>query len=81
MGFYAPAQIVRDACLEGGALRLGMRQVRNLREEEAHRIAWAVRKEGRFTTVTALWRASGGRVASLRHLARADAFSSMGLSR
>ncbi len=100
MGFYAPAQIVRDAadhgvevrgvdvnysswdaCLEDGSLRLGMRQVRRLREEEARRIAWAVRKEGRFTTVTALWRASGVRVRSLRHLARADAFGSMGLSR
>jgi error-prone DNA polymerase len=118
MGFYAPAQIVRDArehgvevrpvdvnrsawdCTleEGGAtalggggaagggpagpaLRLGMRLVRSLREEEAKAVAEAVERHGPFRSIEGLWRGSGVRVAALRHLAAADAFGSMGLDR
>ncbi len=106
MGFYAPAQIVRDArehgvgvrpvdvnwsgrdCgLEeergagGPALRLGMRLVRGLRQDEADRVAAAVGRHGRFASVVELWRASGVRVATMRRLAAADAFGSMGLDR
>src|SRR5262249_17321230 len=117
MGFYAPAQIVRDArehgvdvrpidvnrsgwdCrLEGPiraaaspepstwghngpALRLGMRLVNGLGEEEANKIAAAIASEGPFSTVESLWRASGVKVKSLRALAKADAFGSMGLDR
>jgi error-prone DNA polymerase len=103
MGFYAPAQIVRDAqahgvevrpvdvnrsapdcTLEGDgppALRLGLRLVRGLGEEEAVRITAAVRDHGPFTSIAALRRATGARVATLRHLAAADAFGSMGLDR
>ena len=124
MGFYAPAQIVRDAeehgvevrvldvnrsgwdCTlehadpEGGAevtrrgfartrewgrggpaLRLGMRLVKGLREGEAKAIAAAVRRDGPFERVEALLYASGVRVAALRRLASADAFTSMGLDR
>ena len=135
MGFYAPAQIVRDAkehgvealpvdvnwsgwdCgleegtearrhegTEGGggrgtgeekegwgmggpAVRLGMRLVKGLAEEDGRKIEEAVRRrsgEGQaraFTTIESLRQASGVRVRALRHLASADAFGSMGLTR
>ena len=104
MGFYAPAQIVRDAqehgvevrpvdvnqsewdcTLEEGergkAMRLGMRMVKGLREDEAHVIAAVARERGGFRTVEGLHRNAGVRVAALKQLARADAFSSMDLSR
>jgi error-prone DNA polymerase len=63
------------------ALRLGMRLVRGLGEAEAARIDEAVRRAGPFATLRDLWRSSGVRVASLRRLAAADAFRSMGLDR
>jgi error-prone DNA polymerase len=115
MGFYAPAQIVRDArehgvevrgvdvnrsqwdcTLEDGAqdrvpgakrsvpqtaLRLGMRLVRSLREDEARALTEAVGRHGSFDTIRGLRRASGVRASTLRHLASADAFGSMGLDR
>jgi error-prone DNA polymerase len=100
MGFYAPAQVVRDArehgvevrgvdvasslwdcTLEDDALRLGMRLVKGLREDEALAIAEAVGRHGPLGTIRGLWRASGVRVSTLRHLASADAFGSMGLDR
>ncbi len=112
MGFYAPAQIVRDArehdvqvlpvdvhfsawdCVleeppepsqhagnSSPAVRLGMRLIKGLREDEAQQIVQAVRRHGRFDTIERLWRASGVRVATLRRLAGADAFTSMGLDR
>ncbi|MEM1186546.1 MAG: error-prone DNA polymerase [Planctomycetota bacterium] len=122
MGFYQPAQLVRDAqehgvearvvdvnesgwdCrLEvragerqrrrdgagsreswgqsGPALRLGMRLVKGLSEEDARKIEGAVEERGRFGTVEALWRASGVSIRGLRCLARADAFGSMRLDR
>lgn len=108
MGFYAPAQIVRDAqehgvevrevdvnrsawdcTLErapGGdetpqALRLGMRLVKGLREDDARAIARAVAASGPFDSVEALRRASGVKISVLRRLAKADAFGSMGLDR
>ncbi len=63
------------------ALRLGMRLVRGLGEAEGQRIVEAVLRAGPFRTIRELWRASGVRVASLRRLAAADAFHSMGLDR
>jgi error-prone DNA polymerase len=68
-------------CQREPALRLGMRQVRGLREDEAKKIVAAVREHGAFHDVMSLWRASGVRVPTLRALARADAFASMGLDR
>ncbi len=102
MGFYQPAQIVRDArehgvevrpidvnhshwdcTLEpapgGPAIRLGMRLVKGLAEQEARRIDAG--RDGRFESIDALWRRTGVKAASLRRLAAADAFGSMGLSR
>ena len=114
MGFYAPAQIVRDAIDHGVearpvdanesrwdcgleeiadhksqitnrksqiALRLGMRQVKGLRQVEAEAMAEAVERCGRFASIESLWRASGVRIAALRKLANADGFGSMGLDR
>jgi error-prone DNA polymerase len=101
MGFYSPAQLVRDAREHGvsvqpvdvhssswdctiepdGALRLGMRLVNGLGKDDARRIEAAVHAHGPFATMHDLWRRSDARVSTLRKLAAADAFSSMGLSR
>ena len=108
MGFYAPAQIVRDAkehgveilpadvnlsdwdcSLEPGsqgdqALRLGLRQVKGLSEDDAKAIL-AARGNGYPDPLT-LWRrvagrVSGFKVAALEALARADGYRSLGLER
>ncbi|MEM9812509.1 MAG: error-prone DNA polymerase [Pseudomonadota bacterium] len=103
MGFYAPAQIVRDArehgvevrpidvnasywnnVLEpdgrgGLALRLGVRQLKSMREEEAAWIA-AARANG-YRSVEDVWRRAGVHPRSLARLAEADAFASLGLTR
>ncbi|NUT01183.1 MAG: error-prone DNA polymerase, partial [Sphingomonas sp.] len=96
MGFYAPAQIVRDTkehgvevlsvdvnysdwdcTLEGGALRLGLRQVEGLQREAADRLVSArpyahvedLRSRGRVP------------VHAIERLAAADAFRSIALDR
>jgi DNA polymerase III alpha subunit len=103
MGFYAPAQIVRDArehgvevrpvdinasywnCVmepdgRGGlALRLGFRQIRAMREDEADWIASA-RGNG-YRDVASVWRRAGTPPRLLAVLAEADAFASLGLER
>jgi error-prone DNA polymerase len=104
MGFYAPAQLVRDAKEHGVAvrpvdvnhsgwdctierdgreksLRLGMRLVNGMSRLEAGKIAEAAAKRGHFATMLSLWRTAGVRAATMRRLAAADAFGSMGLSR
>jgi error-prone DNA polymerase len=104
MGFYAPAQIVRDAAEHGVevravdvnmsdwdaslepvagtgrlALRLGFRQVQGAGEEEMRAL---VRHRGQgYASPHELWLRSGLTPAALEALARADAFSSQGLSR
>jgi error-prone DNA polymerase len=106
MGFYAPAQIVRDArehgveirpvdvnasdwdcTLEAGAtglaLRLGLRLVAGLAEEEAQAVVAAreARNGAPFTSVEDLaWRSGAGKRA-LNNLAAADAFAGAGLVR
>ncbi|MDP5308637.1 error-prone DNA polymerase [Paracoccus spongiarum] len=103
MGFYAPAQLVRDArdhgvevrpvsvnhsiwdCTleprtDGGlALRLGFRQIKGLREEDAAWIA-AARGNG-YPDVESLWRRAGVHPSALERLAEADSFANLGLSR
>ena len=102
MGFYAPAQIVRDAqdhgvavrppdinhsdwdCTlepaEGGfALRLGLRQVKGLKQTEAEWVT-AARANG-YRHPADLWRRAGLKRRSLTALAEADAFTSLHLSR
>ena len=111
MGFYAPAQIVRDArehgvtvrpvdvnasgwdnsledAGEGGgegegagccALRLGLRQVSGLRQEDAARVVAA--RDMPYPDVAALHRRAGIAVSAIETLAAADAFGSAGLDR
>ncbi|MEM1105913.1 MAG: error-prone DNA polymerase [Pseudomonadota bacterium] len=104
MGFYAPAQIVRDArehgvevrgvdvnhsdwdhTLEPGgeggdqAVRLGLRLVEGLREDEAEKLIQA-RGEGYFTPED-LRRRAGLRRKSMEELAAADAFRSLEMTR
>ncbi|HTZ35027.1 MAG TPA: error-prone DNA polymerase [Stellaceae bacterium] len=112
MGFYAPAQIVRDAREHGvavlpvdvnrslwdctlepldgreddaashasdpaarPALRLGFRQIKGLREDDARRLV-AARGAG-YVDAAALWRRSGLGRAALERLAQADALRSL----
>ena len=102
MGFYAPAQIVRDAREHGvearevdvnlsdwdctlepaasgsrPALRLGLRQIDGLPEEEANKIVSA----RPFAQTHDLWLRARVRLATLGKLAAADAFRSLGLDR
>jgi DNA-directed DNA polymerase III PolC len=103
MGFYAPAQIVRDAREHGVqirpvdinksywdnvmepdgrgglALRLGFRQIRSMREEDARWLA-AARGNG-YPAVEDVWRRAGLSARALAVLAEADAFAGIGLSR
>ncbi|MFW8594005.1 error-prone DNA polymerase [Cribrihabitans neustonicus] len=103
MGFYAPAQIVRDArehgvevrpvCINasywdnamepdgrgGLALRLGLRQIRGLREEDA---SWLTAARGNgYMEVEDVWRKAGLMPAVIERLAEADAFAALGLTR
>jgi error-prone DNA polymerase len=106
MGFYQPAQLVRDAREHGvevrppditasdwdctleppddprsphRAVRLGLRQVRGLKQEEAQRFV-QLRGEGLSTVEDYVLRAGLSR-RGLELLAEADAFRSLGLSR
>ena len=63
------------------AIRLGLRMVRGLEPEEAHRIIEAVTGHGPFRTIADLAEVSGATRATLRRLAAADAFASMALDR
>ena len=103
MGFYAPAQIVRDTREHGvetrpicinhsewnntlerrpdGALvlRLGFRQIKGFKEEDA---GWIVAARGNgYPNPETLWLRAGIRPDVLTRLAEADAFADMGLTR
>ena len=103
MGFYAPAQIVRDArehqvevrpiCVNNStwdnllerrvdgtlALRLGFRQIKGFKEEDA---GWIVAARGNgYRDPETLWLRAGIGSAALERLAEADAFADMGLGR
>ncbi len=103
MGFYAPAQIVRDArehgvtvrpvCVNasfwdnvmepdghgGLALRLGFRQIKRLRQDDA---AWLTAARGNgYTSLEDVWRRAGLGPPALHTLAEADAFAALGLTR
>jgi error-prone DNA polymerase len=120
MGFYAPAQIVRDArehgvevrapdvnhsqwdsTLEPGpnaagrlhdlhramrddlrashAMRLGLREIKGLREEDAKLVVQ--RRDVSYDSVRDVWLRTGLSPRVLERLADADAFSSLGLTR
>lgn len=103
MGFYAPAQLVRDARDHGVeirpvsvnhsdwdctleprpdgafALRLGFRQIKGMRKEDA---AWVTAARGNgYPDVESLWRRAGVHPDTLERMAEADAFSPLGLNR
>ncbi|WP_418789400.1 error-prone DNA polymerase [Salipiger bermudensis] len=103
MGFYAPAQIVRDLrdhgielrpiCVNHSqwdnvlerradgrlALRLGFRQIKGFREEDA---GWIVAARGNgYPDPESLWLRAGLLPGVLERLAEADAFAGMGLTR
>ena len=106
MGFYAPAQIVRDArehgvvvrpadvnrsdwdcTLEpdasstgGLALRLGLREVKGVSQDDMEKKLMAQRGAG-YDSVYALWRRTGLAPRVLAGLAAADGFRSIGLDR
>jgi error-prone DNA polymerase len=63
------------------AVRLGLHMVRGLCAEEASRLVEAVRRHGPFQRLSDLSEASGVGAPTLRGLAAADAFRSMGLDR
>ncbi|MBC7142355.1 MAG: error-prone DNA polymerase, partial [Rhodobacteraceae bacterium] len=100
MGFYAPAQLVRDAREHGVevrpvsvnhsdwdctlepqpdgalALRLGFRQIKGMRAEDAD---WIVAARGNsYPDVESLWRRAGVGADTLERLAEADAFTTLG---
>ncbi len=122
LGFYAPAQLVRDAKEHGveirgpdvnhsdfdcaleerfsrprvaeqhwsmigemrhaHAVRLGLRQIKGLKEEDARRIARRRNDDGvAFDSVRDFWARTGVSRAVVERLADADAFASLGLSR
>jgi error-prone DNA polymerase len=103
MGFYAPAQIVRDAREHGVevrpvdinesywdnvmepdgrgglALRLGFRQIKGIREEDA---AWITAARGNgYLSVEEVWRRAGVSPAVITRLSEADVFAGLGLAR
>ena len=113
MGFYAPAQLVRDAREHGvevrpvdvnlsewyctleptsagyHSVRLGFCMVRSMRQKEAEqlvdrrlydRVAES-RSSKIFNSVEDIWRRAGVPVAALNHIAAADGFKGLGLSR
>ena len=103
MGFYAPAQIIRDAkehnvtinpvCINhslwdntlepdgcgGHAVRLGFRQIKGMREEDAIWIN-ATRGNG-YSSIHDVWRRAGISPNLLARLAEADVFFALGRSR
>jgi error-prone DNA polymerase len=128
MGFYAPAQIVRDAIdhgvevrpvdvnhsewdctlenssgmgvppmhgrdghatengkhtwgIGGPALRLGFRQITGMRQEHAQRLVAARCRHSRFTSIEEFHQVTGLPVTTVKRLAEADAFGSIGDSR
>ena len=103
MGFYAPAQIVRDlrdhgievrpVCTNNStwdnmlerradgtlALRLGFRQIKGIRQEDAE---WIVAARGNgYPSPESLWLRAGTAPTVIERLAEADAFAGIGLTR
>ncbi len=113
MGFYAPAQLVRDAREHGVevhpvdvnlsawdctlehsqgrhlAVRLGFCMVRSLNKIDAERLVdrrtyqrlAASRTVRPFASIEDVWRRASVPIATLKHIAAADGFAGLGLSR
>jgi error-prone DNA polymerase len=109
MGFYAPAQLVRDAKehgvavrpvdigaslwdhtleplkpgeggADGFALRLGFRQIKGFREDDAQKLV-AAREAGDAATMRRLWQRAGVKRAAFEKLADGDGWNALGLKR
>ena len=104
MGFYRPAQLIRDAKEHGvevrpvdvmhstwdctlepcsqhrRALRLGFRQLKGLRKEDAEALVEA-REQGDFTTMRAVWLRAGLSNRALETLAKGDAWGGLQMNR
>jgi error-prone DNA polymerase len=103
MGFYRPAQLIRDAKEHGVevrpvdighsfwdctleptgakfALRLGFRELKGLREEDANALVEA-REKGDFATMRSVWLRAGLSARALETLAKGDAWGSVALNR
>ncbi len=65
----------------GPAMRLGFRQLKGMREQHARRIMERRESHGRFSSVAEFHRLTDLPVSTLRLLAEADAFGSLGISR
>ncbi len=65
---------------EGGlALRLGFRQIKGMKEEEAQ---WIVAARGNgYTSVEDVWRRAGVSLTTVTRLAEADVFAALGVGR
>jgi error-prone DNA polymerase len=105
MGFYAPAQLVRDAREHGVevrppdvnssdwdctlepirgdlfAVRLGLRQIKGMREPAAARLIAERQAHGDYSSVAQLTRRAGLDRGTIDRLANADAFGSIALDR
>jgi error-prone DNA polymerase len=67
--------------LSGPALRLGFRQIKGMRQEDADRIVAARKQHGLFVSMSQIQHRAQLSVAALSRLAKADAFSSLELNR
>jgi error-prone DNA polymerase len=67
--------------LDGPAVRLGFRRIKGLRQEHADRIVQSRGRDGRFTSIEEFHQVTKLPVATVRRLAEADAFGSVGNSR
>ena len=76
-----PEECRRPVSKDGGtfALRLGLRQVKGLKEEAGQAIVAA--RDKSYASVGELWRRAGVTTAALKILADGDAFGSLGLDR
>lgn len=70
---------MRDDILGDHALRLGLRQIKGLRQADMERLV--ARREGGYDSVRDLWLRAELPLDALEHLAEADAFRSLGLDR
>src|SRR5205085_2692192 len=65
----------------GPAIRLGFRQIKGMREEDAHRIVAARKRVGSFISMSQIQHAAQLELAALNRLAKADALASIQLNR
>jgi error-prone DNA polymerase len=80
-GERGPDKDKRTWGLGGPALRLGFRQITGLRQDHAQQLVAARRRHGRFTSIEEFHQVTELPVATVKRLAEADAFGSVGDAR